>query len=282
MPASLGALALAAAAIVGAYATSHRTTSVPAQTGVGAVAASESDTAPALLGAFPAEPGPEGTVGQWVGDAASVTVADFQRSWIAFRAASLRRPRTLTMVPSSGPRLTVRIGTRPALYVVGPFREGVVSLLPRPRAAVASPHDPRQVSVFVSALRTYPRPLAALPGAGFWGVESAQGVSFNWLRDDGVVDVYSPGVNAGPIWLTFVGRSLGEDRTLTVSSGQTTRRVRVGMSARLIRIGPFPLARGQARLLLSPSPGARRYPGDPRSLSVQVALLAAHTSATEG
>jgi hypothetical protein len=137
------------------------------------------------------------------------------------------------------------------------------------------------VSVFLSTLRTFSEPLAALPGAGFWGVETVQGVTFNWLRDAGVIDVYSPRVAAGSIWLTFVARSLAEDRTLTASDGLTTRRVRIGTSAHLVRLGPFPLVRGRARVLMQPSPGARRYGGDPRPLSVQVALLAAHTSATE-
>jgi hypothetical protein len=112
-------------------------------------------------------------------------------------------------------------------------------------------------------------------------VESVQGVVFNWLRDAGVVDVYAPHLRAARIWLTFVGRSLGEDRTLTASSGQTSSRLVVGTSAHLVRIGPFPLKVGRARVFLRPSPGARSYAGDPRPLSIQVALLAAHTSATE-
>jgi hypothetical protein len=169
----------------------------------------------------------------------------------------------------------------PAVYVAGPFPEGVVSLRPRPGAVVASRSDRRRLSVFLSTLRTYQGPLAALPGAGFWGVESVQGVVFNWLRDAGFVDIYAPRAHAAHVWLTFVGRSLGEDRTLTASSGQTRSRVVVGTSAHLVRIGPFTLAGGRARVLLTPSPGARRYGGDPRLLSIQVALLAAHTSATE-
>jgi hypothetical protein len=135
--------------------------------------------------------------------------------------------------------------------------------------------------VFLSTLHTYPKPLAALPGLGFWGVESVQGVLFNWLRDAGVVDVYAPGAHAARIWLTFVGRSLGGDRTLSASSGQATSRVVVGTSAHLVRIGPFPLVGGRARVLVRSSPPARRYGTDPRPLSIQVALLAAHTSATE-
>src|SRR4029077_4137170 len=111
------------------------------------------------------------------------------------------------------------------------FPGGVVSLRPSPGAAAASRSDKRRGSVFLSTLRTYQEPLAALPGAGFWGVERVQGVAFNWLRDAGVVDIYAPRTPSAAIWLTFVGRSLGEGRTLTASSGQTTSRVLVGTSA---------------------------------------------------
>ena len=279
--APLAALVLAAGAIAGAYATSNQDTSAPPPTGVVSSARLQTVTAPPLQGAFPAEPGPEGAEGQWVGDAASVTVAGFKQSWIAFRGLSLRRDRTLTMTPSRGGRVTTRIGRLPGIYVAGPFQEGTVTIRSTPGAAVASRTDRRRVSVFLSTLRTIPEPLAALPGAGFWGVERVQGLAFNWLRDAGVIDVYSPRIRAGSIWLTFVGRSLAEDRTLTASDGSATSRVQIGTSGHLVRIGPFPLVRGRARVLLQPSPGARRYGGDPRPLSIQMALLAAHTSATE-
>jgi hypothetical protein len=167
------------------------------------------------------------------------------------------------------------------VYVVGPFPEGVVSLLPRPGAAVASQSDHRRVSTFISSLRSYPAPVAALPGPGFWPVERVPGVSFNWLGDAGVVDVYSRSHRSGSVWLTFVGRSLVDTRTLSASSGGVTIHTSVGTTAHPIRIGPFPLVDGRARVLLRASPGARRYPGDPRALSVQFALLAAQRSGSE-
>lgn len=278
--APLAALGLAAAAIGGAYATSNRSTPASPRANPG-ITPTQADTAPTLQGAFPAEPGPEGVQGQWIGDLASVSIGGFKQSWIAFRALSLRRDRTLSVTSARGQSFATHIGVAPSVYMAGPFPEGVISLHPAPGAVVASRGDRRRLSVFLSTLRTYPEPLAALPGAGFWGIERAPGVAFNWLRDAGVVDIYAPRTTSTHIWLTFVGRSLGADRTLTASSGQTTSRVLIGTSAHLVRIGPFPLVHGRAHVLMSPSPGARRYAGDARPLSIQVALLAAHTSATE-
>jgi hypothetical protein len=279
--ATLAALTLAFGAIAGAYLTSRRST--PSQPRSSAIAAgpAQANTAPALQGAFPPEPGPEGTEGQWIGDAASISVVGLKRSWVAFRALSLRGARTLTLTTPQGAHAVTRVGSLPELYVVGPFPEGILALRPSPGSTVASRRDRRRLSVFVSTLRAFPSPVAALPGAGFWPAEQVPGLVFNWLREVGVIDIYSPTSQAGPIWLTFVGRSLGEPRALIVASGATTSQVVVPTSAQFLRLGPFKLAGGRVRVLLRASPGPRRYGIDPRLLSVQVAELAAHTSAAD-
>src|SRR5205823_14446161 len=73
--APLAALGLAAAAIAGAYATSKRHTPTRPHTTIVGVAPTHADNAPDVVGAFPPEPGPEGTEGQWVGDVASVAAS---------------------------------------------------------------------------------------------------------------------------------------------------------------------------------------------------------------
>jgi hypothetical protein len=280
--APLSALAFAGVAITGAYLTSGRSTPRPSGSAKLAAPSSRASSAPPLRGAFPFEPGPEGTTGQWIGDAASINLVGLKQSWVAFRALSLRGDRTLSLTTLAGASAAAHIGTRPDMFVVGPFPEGNVSLRPTPASRVASQRDSRRVSVFVSTVRTFGTPVAALPGAGFWGVERAPGLAFNWLRDTGVIDILAPEARARVAWLTFVGRSLGEERALIASSGQTVSRVRVSTSAHLVTLGPFSLVHGRARVLLRASPGPRRYGDvDRRQLSVQVALLAAHASASE-
>src|SRR2546421_8697504 len=112
--APLAALGVAAAAIAGAYATSNRSTTAPSPTAIAGVSATQAVTAPALQRAFPAEPGPEGVEGQWVGDVASATLSGLKQNWVAFRALSLRRGRTLIITPARGHRGAIRIGVGPA------------------------------------------------------------------------------------------------------------------------------------------------------------------------
>lgn len=278
----LAALGLAAVAIGGTYLTSGQSTRSRSKSAISAASAqaNATATAPTMRGAFPVEHSPAGTEGRWIGDVASVKLVGLKRSWLAFRALSLRRSRTLMFAASHGAHIAVRIGARPGLYVVGPFPEGAVSLHPTPGSAVASPRDRRRLSVFLSTLRAFPSPVAALPGSGFWDVELVHGLVFNWLRGTGAVDVYSPRTQTGHIWLTFIGRSVGEKRTLIASSGRMTSQALVTTSPHLISLGPFRLVGGRVRVLLRASPGPRRYGADPRLISVEVAQLAAHTSAT--
>jgi hypothetical protein len=142
----------------------------------------------------------------------------------------------------------------------------------------AKPGSPPALAVFLSTVRVMPNPVAVLPATGFWDTESAGGVVFNWLRNTGVLDIYAPASPAGALMLTFIGRSLGRQRSLTAQSGNTIRHAIVTTSPEQVTIGPFPLVRGHATVLLSAVPGPRRYGSDPRSLSVQVAALGGYTT----
>jgi hypothetical protein len=277
---ALGALSLAILAIAAALLISHRSAPPAAATAVAASQPPGTGTVE-LHGAFPVEPGPDGSGGQWLGDAASVTVAADWPSWIAFRAVSLRVARTLTITGATGEHFEARIATTPAPYILGPVPSGTYVLRPARGTARASTRDPRQVSVFIGPLRAVPQPVAALPAGGFWPTERAEGLTFNWLRDGGIVDVFAPYARARSIWLTFRARSREVERTITAESGVAKQTVAVGISGQLVRLGPFPVLHDEARILLRVAPGPRRYGTDPRALSVQVASLEAQAAAIE-
>jgi hypothetical protein len=236
---------------------------------------------PAVDGVFPRELGPDGLGWQWIGHAASIRLAGASPVWVAFRALSLRLSRMLTFRDSAGQQRTVHIGTRPKVYLVGPLTNGIVRLTPTPGGLVASRRDRRPLSIFLSMLRALPRPLAAIPGQGFWPTETEGRVVFNWLSSAGAIDVYAPRTPSGSIWLTFMARSSGRSRLLVVQSGRAIIKVAVSTRRRFVRVGPFQLVRGRAKLLLSASPGPSRYSHDPRLLTVQIAQLGAHTSPSQ-
>lgn len=271
-----GALALALATVVAAYLISFTSSPrIPTSASPLVGTATGLSTTPTLYGGFGREAGPEGTVGQWIGDEASIGSIGIASSWIAFRALSLRIPRTLTFSGVAGRSVAVRIRTRPAVYVVGPLTGGSLLLRPTPGSARASHSDPRRLSIFLSMIRAFPRPVAAIPGGGFWPTERAGGVTFNWLRNTGVIDVAAPHMGSNAVWLEFVVRSLQQPRTLTGTSTGAAHRLAVGTAAQAARLGPFPLARGRARIFLSAFPGPQSLRPDPRALSVQVAALSA-------
>jgi hypothetical protein len=273
------ALLLAIVAIAAAYVTSKRVPpSVPRPPGP-VVPAYPAVT---LNGAFPLETGPGGTGGQWIGDVASMRLTGISKAWVAFRAVSLRVGRTLTFRDPAGEQATAHIGTEPRVYLIGPLSEGVYALRPTPGGVIPSARDPRHLSVFLSTPRTVSRPLAALPGEGFWPNESVHGVTYNWLRGVGAIDVYALHARADLIWLTFVASSIGSRRTLIAQSGPSAHRVVVPTSSRLIRLGPYRLVHGRARISLHTSPGPSRYRVDPRMLSVWIGRLTAYTSPSEG
>jgi hypothetical protein len=270
------AVALATIAIAATYLVSN--TSAPPSP---AASAPSSPTAsyqlPVLGGALAPESGPDGMAWQWIGRSATVRVGGFKRTWLAFRALSAGVPRTLSFRGQAGEQEHVRLQTRQGVYLVGPLAEGLVLLRASPQTRGSRRGMP-SLAVFLSTVRGAPNPVAAVPGSGFWSTESAAGVVFNWMRGTGLVDVYAPGAPSGGVWLTFIGRSLGQDRSVTAQSGRSAHRTTVTTTARAVRLGPFPLAHGRARIVLKTSPGPRRYGLDPRSLSIQVANLGGFTS----
>src|SRR5207245_1735013 len=106
--------------------------------------------------------------------------------------------------------------------------------------------------------------------------------AFNWLRGNGVIDVYAPAARGNSVRITFTASSIGEPRMLVAQSGGSTEHVTVTLVPRRITLGPFPLALGRAHILLRTSPGPRRYRSDTRLLSVRFAQLSARTSSSEG
>jgi hypothetical protein len=200
------------------------------------------------------------------------------QAWVTFRALSLHSDRTLTFRGPAGELVAAHIGTEPHIYIVGPLSSGIFVLRPTPAGRVASRRDSRHLSVFLSELRVLPHPFAALAGEGFWPTESIKGVNFNWLGGTGMIDVYAPRTRVSSIWLTLMAKSIGQQRMLIAHTGQSTHEAAVPISSRFIRLGPFRLVRGQARVLLSTSPGPSHYGADPRLLSVQVSQLAANAS----
>jgi hypothetical protein len=273
------ALLLAVVAIAATYVTSKR---IPPSVPRAAATVVPGGPVVTLNGAFPLEAGPGGTGGQWIGDVASLKLTGVGKAWVAFRAVSLRVGRTLTFRDRAGDQATAHIGTEPRVYLVGPLSDGVYALHLAPRGVIPSRRDPRHLSVFLSTPRTASRPLAALPGEGFWPNESLDGVTYNWLRGVGLIDVYAPRARSDLIWLTFAASSIGSRRTLIAQSGLSTHRVVVPTSSRLIRLGPYRLVQGRARISLHTSPGPSHYGRDPRVLSVWIGRLAAHTSPSEG
>jgi hypothetical protein len=235
----------------------------------------------ALDGAHRPSLSPDGPGWQWIGDVASMKLTGVTRAWVAFRALSLRSDRTLTFRGPAGELVAAHIGTEPHIYIVGPLSSGIFVLRPTPAGRVASRRDSRHLSVFLSDLWVLPRAFAALAGEGFWPTESIKGMNFNWLDGTGVIDVDAPRTRVSSIWLTLMARSIGRQRMLIAHAGQSTHEVVVPTSSRFIRLGPFRLVRGQARVVLRTSPGPSHYGADPRLLSVQIAQLAAHTSPAE-
>jgi len=274
----LAGIAIAAAYLISHTSTPHATKSPGSAKSLPPAPPAPVYPTPTLLGALSPEHGPDGMSWQWVGEAASLQLTGVKRGWLAFRALSPGLPRKLAFTGPHRERTSVRVGAAPGVYLAGPLSEGAVALSASPVAA-AKRGRPPTLAVFLSTLRVMPNPVAVLPGTGFWNTESAGGVVFNWLRNTGALDVYAPASPAGPVTLSFIARSLGGQRSLTARSGQTIRRATVTSSPQQLTLGPFPLVRGRARVLLSAAPGPRRYGSDPRSLSVQVAALGGYTTA---
>jgi hypothetical protein len=277
--APLAAVAVAIVAIGGAYLTSHKGKRRVPRSSATVASLSPTYPTPALAGALHSELGPDGMTWQWIGRVASFELTGVKQSWVVFRALS-RPQRKLVFSESAGEHVSVNIQASPEVYLVGPLSPGRVALNAA-RTSAARREKGSARSVFMSTLRAASNPVAVLPGTGFWSTESSGGVVFNWMRSSGAIDVYAPGSPGGQVWLTFLARSLGEPRALTIRGGAGSHHVAVTTTAEPVTVGPFTLANGRARVTLTASPGPAQYGADPRALSVQVASLGGYTVAAK-
>jgi hypothetical protein len=275
--APLLAVLLAAVAIAAAYLISHTSAPRGPRTPGGVSSLAPSYPAPTLADGLGSEAGPDGTVWKWTGADASFQLTSEKQNWVAFRALGRDVRRTVEFTGPAAERVSVTVGTAPQVYLVGPLSAGRVAIT----VSRSRKEGPNERLLFVSSLRATPNPVAVVPGTGFWTSESSGGVVFNWLRGTGALDVYAPRATTGRLWLTFVARSLGEDRSLTIQSGSSTQQIAVGTTAQGVTAGPFKLTGGRAHVILNPAPGPARYGSDPRSLSVQVAGLGGYTAPGE-
>ena len=233
---------------------------------------------------FRPEAGPDGQEWRWVGESAGVTLRGRGSFWLAFRARSLRRKRTVYFGARNGMRLGVDVSPRPAVHIVGPFkvrRMLDLGLQPEPGPARASSVDPRYVSIFVSNMRVLTQPIAALPTVGFYRTEfdSAQR-PFNWLNARGTLDVASTDPRASRFWLRFHAQSIDAARELEFRVGAVKRSTTISAAnGSTVAAGPFPMSEGAAHVRVRALQPARRYGSDPRLLSVRFSDLAALTTA---
>lgn len=273
--APIGMVVLAAAAFAAAWATSSQDS--PEDQSERPAARLE------LSGTFPGEQGPDALTWMWMGDFAVVDVTGHGRFWLGFRALSIKRPRALVLSRSGRKTLQVMVGTAPRTHLVGPIEVSgheAIGLRPRPPASTASGRDRRELSVFLSSLRLSPRPVAALPGSGFWSGETGtRGALFNWLRDDdGTIELRAAHASSDRAWISFSAVSIARGRTLTIRGRGTVEEIQVRTTPRRFTVGPYRLLRSAARLRVSVSPGAGSYGADPRELSVRISSLEAFLS----
>lgn len=200
--------------------------------------------------------------------AAPLRVAGDGRHWLAFRAFAPRGGGALSLRGADGTRYDLDIGREPRIRFVGPLTiHGAATYWLMPDG-----------DVFVTGYRLFRRPLAALPGAGFWPEipSETDPVDANWLSGAGSVDVASAVRGVDRVWLSFDVTSVDRPRTLTLSGGGRTQRVAVPErgDTRHATVGPFRLHDGHASVRLS-APGAVARGTDPRLRTVRVEDLEA-------
>jgi hypothetical protein len=215
-------------------------------------------------------------------DAAALEVNARGRFWVGFRASSHRQDRRLQLSgPGAETYLDVR-AERPSVYVAGPFATGNASryrlqVRAVPAARRASRRDVRRLSVFLSTPRVSRSPFAALPGRGFYPSETeVDGSPFNWLRQDGRIDVASASPRSTVAWIRFRARSIDRARQVDVRGAARTWRFTAPpftSPPREIVIGPIELRDGRASVVLRSTTPPRRYGADTRALSVSVSRL---------
>ena len=204
---------------------------------------------------------------------APIRLAGSGSYWIAFRAFARRMPTTLSVTGEDGTRLRVRIGTEPSIHLVGP-------LSVRGGAAYWLAPGAGSGGIFTSGHRLVDRPLAALPGIGFWSPTAPDPAHSAWLNSVGVVDVAGVGPPPARAWLSFELTSVDRRRTLTVSAGSARYRVTAPErgARRRVTVGPFPMRDGRVSVRFS-SPGAVIQGMDPRLRTVRLSALEAHPTA---
>jgi hypothetical protein len=201
--------------------------------------------------------------------------------WLAFRGFAVGGNRTLALQGGGGARWSATVGTKPAIHFFGPLvLQGAASYW-------LTPTDPSSADlragekIFYADFRLFPRPLAVLPGPGFWPEEldTSSGTPLNWLNERGAVDVasYRP---IERVWLSFDASSVDRQRTLTVAQGARSYRVSVPErgATKHVTVGPFTLRAGAARVLFS-CPGGVITGRDARTRSVRVSRLEARATA---
>jgi hypothetical protein len=232
-----------------------------------------------LVGTFPRERGPEGLQWQWMSDSAQLIIHGRGQYWLAFRAQSLGRPRTLSL-SSPGQNIELRVTGTPTTQIIGPvmiFGNGRLVLSARPRARRATKLDKRRLAIFLSSPTLVRTAAAALPGVGFFQREvDARGVPFMWLSQNGRLDLIST-ASTRQVWLSFAAMSRLR-RILIVadlSSGRRVGRIAIPGDGRdhSVILGPINLVGRRALLLVSVQPGPGPVGSDPRALSVRITGL---------
>jgi hypothetical protein len=229
-----------------------------------------------FVGTFPPERGPDGLQWQWMKSTASIAVRGRGKYWLAFRALSLDRPRSL-LVAEPQKTVSIRVAPTPMTEILGPFivvGSRQLSLAARPGARRATKVDKRQVSIFLTTPLLSRDPAAALPGSGFAGSElDRRGVPFTWLSQDGHLDlVASPPTHA--VWLSFAAMS--PRRRLLIVESQGFRRIisRTVIPGdgknHAVALGPITLVGRRSTLIMRADPGPERIGSDPRSLSIRL------------
>ena len=211
-----------------------------------------------------------------VADPGQVTVSGHGTYWLAFRGFALGRGGSFSLLGDSGTRRTVSLGSEPAIHFVGPLvLNGITTYWLAPNSGTTRSRGAGDGRIFLSGYKLLPRPLAALPGPGFWPTEVniADGTYANWLDTRGRLDLASF-TRVPRVWLAFDATSVDTRRTLTISQGAKTFRIAVPErgASRHVTVGPFKLDAGVAQVLFE-SPNPIVSGSDARSRTIRVTAL---------
>lgn len=231
-----------------------------------------------LAAAYVAAPTRAGVAWASVDNPGPVAISANGTYWLAFRAFTLGPSQKLALLGSGGARWSATVGPEPKVHFFGPLvLQGPVSYWLTPTRHSASAAE----RIFYSPdLRLFTRPLAALPGTGFWPQELDPDSSkpVNWLNTRGTVDVASSKPIAR-VWLSFDATSVDRQRTLTMSEGTHTYTAEVPErgATQHVTVGPFDLHAGVARVVFS-SPRPTITVRDKRPRTVRISELEARST----